>query len=149
MKGKTKQSPKAKLIPSTASVKVMRSYDYCHFEVALSTDQVVSLDEVNGLRKQAAVLVDEAIRQYRIAKEKESKRQSSEWQTEAAMRKLEAAKQKSKSDLTPEEAALLRSDGDSEFWRNFEQDDYYYEEDEEREHHFSMLNKFKKTVVSG
>ena len=50
-----------------ASVKVMNSYDYCHFEVALSAEDV-SLEDVDNLRKDAQRLVDKAIKQYKIAK---------------------------------------------------------------------------------
>ena len=42
-----------------ASVKILRSFDYCHFEVSLSYDDDMTLEQVNDLRKQAAVLVDE------------------------------------------------------------------------------------------
>jgi hypothetical protein len=47
-----------------ASVKVMRSYDYCHFEVCLSLDKEMTLGEINNMRKDAARLADEAVRQY-------------------------------------------------------------------------------------
>lgn len=50
-----------------ASVKVMNSYDYCHFEVTLSSEDV-SLEDVDNLRKEAQRLVDKAIKQYKIAK---------------------------------------------------------------------------------
>lgn len=50
-----------------ASVKVMNSYDYCHFEVALSSEDV-GLEDVDNLRKEAQRLVDKAIKQYKIAK---------------------------------------------------------------------------------
>lgn len=50
-----------------ASVKVVNSYDYCHFEVALSAEDV-SLEDVDNLRKDAQRLVDKAIKQYKIAK---------------------------------------------------------------------------------
>ena len=49
------------------SVKVMNSYDYCHFEVTLSEDNV-TLEEVDNMRKEAQRLVDKAIKQYKIAK---------------------------------------------------------------------------------
>lgn len=53
----------------TASVKVMRSYDYCHFEVNLGTTEPISLDDVDEMRKRAARLADKAVKQYRIAKD--------------------------------------------------------------------------------
>jgi hypothetical protein len=59
----------------TAKVRVMRSYDYNHFEVELGTTDALTIDGVNELRKTAAVLVDEAVRQYREAKVHESCRE--------------------------------------------------------------------------
>jgi hypothetical protein len=53
-----------------ASVKVMNSHDYCHFEVCLGTDEDISLNEVNEMRKDAQRLVDKAIEQYKIAKKR-------------------------------------------------------------------------------
>lgn len=50
-----------------ASVKVMRSYDYCHFEICLS-EEVDQLDNVDALRKEAARLADKAVEQYKTAK---------------------------------------------------------------------------------
>jgi len=50
-----------------ASVKVMRSYDYCHFEISLSIDET-TLEEADNLRKAAARLTDKAVHQYKIAK---------------------------------------------------------------------------------
>ena len=50
-----------------ASVKVMRSYDYCHFEVVLGRDNGQALNEYNvkEMRKEAARLVDSAVEDYR------------------------------------------------------------------------------------
>ena len=62
-----------------ASVKVMRSFDYCHFEVCLSStapqeiiesgsSASITPQEVDELRKTAARLADKAVAQYRVAK---------------------------------------------------------------------------------
>jgi len=98
-----------------ASVKVMRSFDYCHFEMALSAE-VASIDEANGLRKQAAVLVDEAVRQYKIAKAKESKREWAERQTREALVEMDAIKAKPRNEWKVREAAVMRSYEDQSFW---------------------------------
>ena len=131
-----------------ASVKVMRSYDYCHFEVALSSDQEMTLDEVNGLRKQAAILVDEAVREYRIAKKREDSRQRFEWDKERAVERATKLREKPPSEWSIDEAAFMRSYEDKEFWRDFESEDYYYDADPERDHHFSMLRKFQETRIA-
>ncbi len=130
----------------TARVRVMRSYDYNHFEVELGTDEPVSLDDVNDLRKQAAVLVDEAVRQYRIAKVKESKRDLHESETKQFLARIDYIKSLPETERTVEQAALLMSHESGEFWKRYDDDDYYYE-DPERECHFSMLSKFKDVKV--
>lgn len=56
-----------------ASVKVMRSHDYCHFEVSLTSSEANKPEEVDALRKVAARLTDKAVRQYQIAKINASK----------------------------------------------------------------------------
>lgn len=128
-----------------ASVKVMRSYDYCHFEVAL-TDDCATLDDVDALRKQAAVLVDEAVRQYKIAKRQEGKREGNEYQVRMFLERLERIKAKPRSELTPDEAATLRGAADREFMNEYDDDAYYYS-DPEREMHFSMLRRFRDLYV--
>lgn len=56
------------MLIETVSVKVMRSFDYCHFEVALTASQVQEPEDVDQLRKSCARLVDKAVDQYKIAK---------------------------------------------------------------------------------
>ena len=131
-----------------ATVKVMRSYDYCHFECVLSSSGEMSLDEINDMRKKAAILVDESVRQYKIARESESRLYSKKYDLETSLRKLKEAKKKSKSELTPEEAALLRADEDKSFWKDWNENFYMYQDsNEEVEYHFNMLDKFKNTIV--
>lgn len=59
-------------VVTSASVKVMRSFDYCHFEVVLGvTDDdgaPLTLTAVDNARKEAARLADKAVEQYKIAK---------------------------------------------------------------------------------
>jgi hypothetical protein len=50
------------------SVKVMRSYDYCHFEICLGSDEEKSLQEIDEMRKEAARLTDQAVKQYQEMK---------------------------------------------------------------------------------
>ncbi len=56
------------IVATDARVKVMRSYDYCHFEISLGTDQPVTNKDVDDLRKEAQRLADKAVEQYKIAK---------------------------------------------------------------------------------
>jgi hypothetical protein len=129
-----------------ASVKVMRSFDYCHFEIGL-TEKCGDIDSVNSLRKKAAILVDDAVRQYQIAKIKESKRASNEPQVRLFIENAEHIKKNiPKGELTPEQAAILRAYEDQSFWKQYNEDEYYYE-DTERDYHFSMLNRLKGIKV--
>lgn len=130
-----------------ASVKVMRSFDYCHFEVALASDEEMTIDGVNEMRKQAAILVDEAVRQYKDAKKAERHRESHQFDREHAMEEMKRLQEIPKSDLSVEQAAKLRAYEDREFWKTYDADDYWYD-DPEREHHFSMLTRFKDSRVS-
>src|SRR5690606_25910552 len=102
---------------------------------------------VNDLRKQAAILVDEAVRQYKEAKAAESRRDYTDARKKRALEELEHLQSLPPSELTVEQAAKLRSYADNEFWRQYEEDDYYYQSGPERDHHFSMLNKFKHATV--
>lgn len=131
-----------------ASVRVMRSHDYCHFEIALSSDEDMTLDEVNNMRKQAALLVDEAVRQYRIAKKKEDNRQRFEWDKERAVERAARLRDKSQSEWTIEDAAFMRSYEDKAFWADMDQENYTYAKDPERDRHFSMLRKFQDTRIA-
>ena len=101
-----------------ASVKVMRSYDYCHFEVALSSSLDVApgsaewFGEVDNLRKNAARLADKAVEQYRVAKDARQDEESTlrrlEWEAELAERTPE-------SDRTPEQNAAIKALADARF----------------------------------
>jgi tryptophan 2,3-dioxygenase len=130
----------------TASVRVMRSYDYCHFEISLGSENL-TLEQVNDLRKKAALLVDEAVRQYIIAKGKEDARRLTHGDIERALRRIELIKEQPKNEWSIEDAALMRSYEDKEFWKLYEVDEYFYEDEPEREHHFSMLRKFQDVSV--
>ncbi len=50
------------------SVKIMRSYDYCHFEVILSSDEDMTSGQIDEMRKEAQRMVDKSVHQYRVAK---------------------------------------------------------------------------------
>lgn len=56
------------------SVKVMRLYDYCHFEVCLGSDEDMTLEQIDDMRKDAQWLADKAVEQYKTAKDVAKKR---------------------------------------------------------------------------
>ena len=127
----------------------MRSYDYCHFEITLGSDEDLTVNQVDDLRKRAALLVDEAVRQYKIAKAKEERR---DYAAMAKQDDLDSARQlrasKPESEWNAHEAAFMRRVASAEYWRDVEEHVYGYAEDPERDHHFSMLRRFGGTRVS-
>ena len=109
------------------SVKVMRSFDYCHFEVCLSTDQIDSPGDADLMRKEAARLVDKAVRQYQIAK-------STNWQKVNRLDQRQKLSEEvatiltiADSDRTPEQKAKVKLLEDHLYW---ERNDFYdYQDD--------------------
>jgi hypothetical protein len=104
------------------SVKIMLSYDYCHFEICKGTDQELSNKEVNELRKDVQRLANEAVRQYKVAKEK-----AAQWADESAKFFYDAARRVPLEARTPEQKAIIKQYED-DGWRS--QFDYDYEDDE-------------------
>ena len=110
---------------TSATVKVMRSHDYCHFEVSLSStiapmtgSQFKSeAQQVDDLRKTAARLADKAVEQYKIAK--------------AAMCTVEMltqeysliqAEKTEESERTPQQKAAIKYKSDKDFASRFNYD---------------------------
>jgi ABC-type nitrate/sulfonate/bicarbonate transport system substrate-binding protein len=93
-----------------ASVKVMNSYDYCHFEVALSAEDV-SIADVDNLRKEAQRLVDKSIKQYKVAKRIASQMPDS--YLESRVRTLR--ENTPQSEWTPEQKAMVKAYNDAMF----------------------------------
>lgn len=109
-----------------ASVKVMNSYDYCHFEVALSAEDV-SLEGVDNLRKEAQRLVDKAIKQYKIAKRDAAIDQTL---SPELSRRVKAIKENfPQSEWTPEQQATVKEYEDRSFRRRYDYEDEWKEEE--------------------
>ena len=113
-------------------VKVMRSYDYCHFEVQLSSSEPKGLKEIDDMRKEAARLADKAVEQYAQHKG------FLEWKagiggysyTERCKRVDKILKEVPESERTPEQKAELKLLSDIQFHesRHF---DYYDDWDDD------------------
>lgn len=111
-----------------AQVRVMLSYDYNHFEVALSTDEYPDLTP-NQLRKRAQRLCDEAVRQYRKAKEMASRRANTEYERESYLREIAHIEKLDEMDRTIGQQAMLKQYQDEEWEQQFEYE-YDYGDDE-------------------
>lgn len=110
---------------TSCSVKVMRSFDYCHFEIVLgvtteSNEQQISNADIDLLRKEAARHADKAVEQYKVAKRALAKRESA-IQTmsygfeKAEFQRIEA---KAETDRTEEEKATWKHYKDAVFQAN-------------------------------
>lgn len=117
-----------------ASVKVMRSHDYCHFEVCLSisfpepdlaSSQQQAL-EVDALRKMAARLADKAVEQYKIAKELAETKVSAKSQVGFYGPRMEKIRLMAEEDRTIDQKAELKAYDDAQFCASR---DYDYEDD--------------------
>lgn len=111
---------------SNASVKVMRSHDYCHFEVCLGCDQPVSAKAVDDMRKEAARLADKAVAQYKISKRaaEEYFRESENYEYDT--RRAKIIEDKPETERTVDEKAFLKAFEDREFHAS--RYDYDYED---------------------
>lgn len=116
-------------IRKTASVKVMRSYDYCHFEVAttIENDNGLSQTDIDLERKEVQRLVDKAVGQYRKAKELAANRTDGEYRMQNFEAQCQLIKQKLEGDRTLNEIAMLKEYED-EKWRNKFNRFYDYED---------------------
>lgn len=110
----------------TGSVKVMRSYDYCHFEVQLSSSEEKTLDEIDDMRKDAARLADKAVAQYAQFKKHHSWIDGNEWDFERLGEEVKEIKKNSESEWTPVQKARVKLYDDINFRRSR---DYDYADD--------------------
>ncbi len=110
----------------SASVKIMRSYDYCHFEVCLGTDEVLSPEQVDSMRKECMRLVDKAVNQYKIAKANIENKSHLKYGFNDLAVDVKKLREKPESEWTPEEKAMAKKYDDLCY---FMERDYDYEDD--------------------
>jgi hypothetical protein len=119
-----------------ASVRVMRSHDYSHFEVTLGVDQdaLYSLSDVDELRKAAARLADKAVEQYKTAKKNAELREQDQWKLDSLRRRAaEINDAKPDAERTPEEKAILKALADLKFRSRYDYEDEWQEPDYDEE----------------
>lgn len=116
----------------TASVKVMLSYDYSHFEASmtLENDNGLSTQEIDTARKDCQRLADKAVGQYKTAKEMAAKRINGEYQMRNFEDECKRIQSKDEQDRTVKEIAMLKQYEDENWQAQFDYD-YYYDDDEE------------------
>jgi len=126
-------------IIKTASVKVMLSYDYSHFEASmqLGNDEGISPNEIDDARKVCQRLADKAVGQYKKAKLMASKRTDSKYQIENFEAMCGKIKAKQENDRTINEIAMLKQYEDENWQAQFDYS-YNYEDDEEEEEDYGL-----------
>jgi hypothetical protein len=124
-------------IIKSASVKVMLSYDYSHFEACMSLENGngLQMKEIDDARKNCQRLADKAVAQYKIAKDMASKRTDGKYKIEnfeVNCKKIEA---KPEGDRTINEIAMLNQ-YKNENWRDQFLYNFDYEDDENSDYGF-------------
>ena len=104
------------------SVKIMLSYDYCHFEFCLSSDQEMTLRQADDLRKDTQRLADEAVRQYRVSKDCAQKKLSLGISKKEMEFEVEQYKNISDSEWPEKIKAIKKALEDKEYWDKYNYD---------------------------
>ena len=115
-----------------ASVKVMLSYDYSHFEtlMSLENEDGLTTEEIDEARKKCQRLSDKAVGQYRKAKDMASLRIDGEIKIRNFTEECERIRAKKEGDRTINEAAMLKQFEDEE-WEDKFMYAYDYDDDDE------------------
>jgi hypothetical protein len=114
------------MFKTTVSAKVMRSYNYCHFEMALTTevchqDEAEMLRHSNDLRKDTAKLVDEAVRQYKQMKDFEASASNRQFEFDRLKKEVAIIRENfPMSEWTSEQKAKVKLLDDYEFQSRFD-----------------------------
>ena len=112
-------------IRKSATVKVMLSHNYNHFEasMAVENDDGVTFEDVDLARKDCARLVDKAIKQYEKAKMIESKRLSLSREKTALEIEVRDIKTRDESTWSVVEKAKVKTLADHEWNLRWDYDD--------------------------
>jgi phage terminase large subunit len=109
----------------------MLSYDYSHFETALTVENEngLSLTDVDNARKQCQRLADKAVSQYKKAKEMAELRTDGTYKMQNFEQQCKRILQKPEGERTVNEVAMLKQYQD-ENWESQFDDPYDYDDDE-------------------
>jgi hypothetical protein len=120
-------------IIKSASVKIMLSYDYSHFETSMSLDNEAGLSnkDIDDARKECQRLCDKAVNQFKIAKLVTARREKYGYAKDRFISLCNRIDKKPESERSPEQIAILKQRADEAFQRRFDVDDYDYEDDYE------------------
>lgn len=115
-----------------ASVKVMLSYDYSHFEASMSleNDNGLSVTEIDEARKSCQRLADKAVGQYKVAKTNAASRSDGKYRMASFEQECQRIQKKDEQDRTLKEVAMLKQYTD-EKWQDQFDNIYDYDDDDE------------------
>jgi hypothetical protein len=111
-----------------ASVRVLLSHDFCHFEVSKSSDSELTDEQIDAMRKDCMRLADKAIRQYKIAKNAANTRMNRASERDRVSREVTLIEQKPEGDRTPNEMAKVKAFHDRN-WADYISERYDYQDD--------------------
>lgn len=117
-------------IIKSASVKVILSYDYSHFETSMSieNDDGLTTSEIDDARKACQRLSNKAVEQYKVFKSQAAKREDGKYQMANFETQCLSIKKKNENDRTLKEISMLKQ-YENENWQA--QFDYAYDFDDD------------------
>src|ERR1035437_1439724 len=94
----------------SASVKIMLSYDYSHFETCMSleNEEGVTKQDIDNARKDCQRLCDKAISQYKIARSIADKRSDGQYKMHNFEQECQRIERKAECDRTMKEIGMLK-----------------------------------------
>ena len=112
-------------IKKSATVKVMLSHNYNHFEtsICLENETGLSVDEINEARKDCMRLCDKAIKQYNDAKVIASRMLSLKSEKAQLEREVQAIKERDEKEWTVVEKAKVKALSDHKWEMQWDYDD--------------------------
>lgn len=118
-------------IIKSASVKVMQSYNYCHFEAAMSleNDNGIQVKEIDEARKTCLRLTNKAIGQYQQGKQVAANRNDAGVKIRAFKQEIELIQKKNEHDRTLREIGMLKQ-YEQENWEAQFEESYDYDDDD-------------------
>lgn len=111
-----------------ASVKIMLSYDYCHFEICKGSDENLSNEQIDAMRKDVQRLANKAVEQYKIFKSLAEIKIRRKDEKENSERQCNRILEKPEGQRTLNEVALLKAFKDKN-WNEYIDARYDFEDD--------------------
>ncbi len=114
----------------SASVRIMLSFDYNHFEILKGTDRDLTDPEIDAMRKDVQRLALKAVRQYQKFKQFEVERGSRVQEQHQQEREAGRILAKAEADRSLNEMALLKAYQDRN-WEQYIQERYDFEDEQD------------------